>query len=276
MGYNCTRKNQKDNLMICVFDCETIPDFELIRNIFGFSGSDTDVASFAMKEQKEKSGSDFLPVAFHQVTAISAVVADDFGMFIRVNSIEGKNERELINSFLSFIDRKNPKLISFNGRSFDIPMLLTRAMRYNLSCPAYFDTDNKELGKSKWDSYRYRYSDRFHVDLLDHISDFGAVRGMKLDHLCTMAGLPGKYDVSGDQVMDLYLKGEIEKIKEYCESDTLNTYWLYLKYELLRGNITIEDYKRSIFVMSEKMPPHRGYKKVFTDAVSKELENYII
>jgi predicted PolB exonuclease-like 3'-5' exonuclease len=257
--------------MICVFDCETIPDFNLIRDVFGLKGDDNEVATLAMSEQKEKSGSDFLPIAFHQVAAISAVVADDFGMFMRVSSMEGKNERELLSSFLSFIDRKNPKLVSFNGRSFDLPMLLTRALRYNLSCPAYFDTDNKELGKSKWDSYRYRYSDRFHVDLMDHISDFGAVRGLKLDHLCTMAGLPGKYDVSGEQVMGLYLKGEIEKIKEYCESDTLNTYWLYLKYELLKGNITLEDYKRSILVMSEKMPKLRGYHDIFVNAVKKEL-----
>ncbi|MDR1007206.1 MAG: 3'-5' exonuclease [Campylobacteraceae bacterium] len=258
--------------MICVFDCETVPDFDLIRDVFGFEGSDADVATLAMSEQKERSGSEFLPVAFHQVAAISAVIADDFGMFIRVNSMDGKNEEELISSFLSFIDRKNPKLVSFNGRSFDMPMILTRAMRYNLSCPAYFDTDNKELGKSKWDSYRYRYSDRFHVDLMDHISDFGAVRGLKLDHLCVMIGLPGKYDVSGEQVMGLYLKNEIEKIKEYCESDTLNTYWLYLKYELLRGNLTIEDYKRSIFMMSEKMPKNREYYTIFADTIKKELD----
>ncbi|MDR1460543.1 MAG: 3'-5' exonuclease [Campylobacteraceae bacterium] len=258
--------------MICVFDCETIPDFNLIRDIFGFEGDDEVVATLAMNEQKEKNGSEFLPIVFHQIVAISAVIADDFGMFVRVSSMEGKSEKELINSFLSFIDRKNPKLVSFNGRGFDIPMILARAMRYNLSCPAYFDTDNKELGKSKWDSYRYRYSDRFHVDLLDHISDFGAVRGLKLDHICTMTGLPGKYDVSGEQVMSLYLKNEIEKIKEYCESDTLNTYWLYLKYELLKGNLIIEDYKRSILTMSEKMPTNRGYKSVFSDAVNREFE----
>jgi predicted PolB exonuclease-like 3'-5' exonuclease len=257
--------------MICVFDTETIPDFQLIRDVFGYEGSDDEVARLAMEEQKSKSGSDFLPVAFHQAVAISAVIADDFGMFLKVSSMEGKDEQEMISAFLSFIDRKNPKLVSFNGRSFDFPMLLTRAMRYNLSCPAYFETDNKELGKSKWDSYRYRYSDRFHVDLMDHISDFGAIRGLKLDHLCSMSGLPGKYDVSGEQVMDLYLKGEIEKIKEYCESDTLNTYWLYLKYELLKGNVTFEDYKRSIISMSDKLPAHRGYKDVFNAAVEKEL-----
>jgi predicted PolB exonuclease-like 3'-5' exonuclease len=72
--------------------------------------------------------------------------------------------------------------------------------------------------------------------------------------------------------MGLYLKNEIEKIKEYCESDTLNTYWLYLKYELLRGNLTLEDYKRSIFMMSEKMPKNREYYKIFVDAIKKELD----
>ncbi|MDR1976752.1 MAG: 3'-5' exonuclease [Campylobacteraceae bacterium] len=258
--------------MVCVFDCETIPDFDLIRDVFGYEGGDGEVAALAMKEQKERSGSDFLAIPFHRVTAISAVVADDFGMFIRVNSMEGQEEKEMISAFLSFIDKKNPKLVSFNGRSFDLPMLMARAMRYNFSCQAYFEVENREFGKSKWDNYRYRYSERFHVDLMDHISDFGAVRGLKLDHLCTMAGLPGKYDVSGDQVMDLYLKGEIEKIKEYCESDTLNTYWLYLKYELLKGNITLEDYKRSIFAMSEKMPKSRGYYEIFADAIKRELD----
>jgi predicted PolB exonuclease-like 3'-5' exonuclease len=257
--------------MICVFDTETVPDLDLIREIYALEGSDAEVARAAMAQQKEKSGSDFLPICFHRVAAISAVVADDFGMFGRVSSMEGSDERALLSSFLGFIDKKNPKLVSFNGRCFDMPMLMTRALKYNLACPAYFEQDNKELGKNKWDNYRVRYNERFHIDLMDHISDFGAVRGLKLDHLCTMAGLPGKYDVEGSQVMDLYLAGELEKIKEYCESDVLNTYWLYLKHELLKGNLTMEDYKRSLATMCERMPSHRGYAKIFGDMARVEI-----
>lgn len=258
--------------MICVFDCETIPDVKLLRKLFNYEGSDEEVAKKGVEEQKEKTGSGFLPLPFHKVVAISAVIADDFGIFKRVSSIDGNNEKELIKSFLDFIDKHNPKLISFNGRSFDMPMLMIRAMAYNLNCPAYFDTNNSSLGKSKWEHYRARFSDRFHVDVMDHLGDFGAARGLKLDYLCAMVGLPGKYDVHGDQVMDLFFSNELEKIRTYCESDVLNTYWLYLKYELLKGNLALSDYANALQKMDLGMDESQSYTKVFKDGIQTELE----
>lgn len=257
--------------MICVFDIETIPDVTLIRKIFGFEGDDMEVSLLAMNDQEAKSGSSFLPLPFHKVVAISAVIADDFGIFRKVSSIEGKDEKEMIKNFLNFINQKNPKLISFNGRSFDMPLLMLRAMQYNLTCNAYFEVDNNELGKSKWENYRTRFSNRFHVDVMDHLCEFGAVRGLKLDLVCSMVGLPGKYDVHGDQVMELFYAGEIEKIKEYCESDVLNTYWLFLKYEVLKGNMTIEDYQRALATMQENLRPEKSYTDVFGIAIEDEL-----
>ena len=259
--------------MICIFDCETIPDASLAKSLFNLDGDDRAISKKAFELQEEKTGSSFLPIAFHQVVAISAVMADDYGVFQKVSTIQGKDEKEMIENFLNFIDRHNPKLVSFNGRNFDIPMLMVRAMKYNLSCPAYFDKDNKMLNKSKWDNYRYRFTDKFHVDLMDHISEFGAVRGLKLDTLCTMMGIPGKFDVSGDQVFSLYYDGEIGKIKEYCESDVLNTYWLYLKYELLKGNLLFEDYLQNLDIMSEKIPTDRSYSQVFISGVKREMSN---
>ena len=257
--------------MICIFDCETIPDVKLVRKQFQLEGDDLSVTNQAFSLQEEKTGSSFLPVPFHQVVAISAVISDDFGSFEKVSSIGGENEKEMLSNFLQFIDKHNPKLVSFNGRNFDIPMLMIRAMKYNLSCPAFYDKDNKALNKSKWDNYRYRFSDRFHVDLMDHISEFGAVRGLKLDLLCNMAGIPGKFDVSGDQVHTLYYAHKLDEIKEYCESDVLNTYWLYLKYELLKGNIIMEDYFRYLDIMSQKIPQTKSYTKIFTEGIQKEI-----
>jgi len=259
--------------LICIFDCETIPDIELVKHHFNLSGEPKEVSQKAFILQEAKSGSSFLPIAFHQVVSISAVIADDFGKFQKVSTISGESEREMIENFLNFIDKHNPKLVSFNGRNFDMPMLMIRAMKYNLSCNAYFEKENKMLNKSKWDNYRYRFTDKFHVDLMDHISEFGAVRGLKLDLLCTMMGIPGKFDVSGDQVFSLYYENEIEKIKEYCESDVLNTYWLYLKYELLKGNILYEDYLQNLEIMSEKMPLNKSYTDIFVNGVKQELEN---
>lgn len=258
--------------MICIFDCETIPDVVLARSKFGIDGDDFEVSKKAFEIQEEKSGYSFLPLPFHQVVAISAVIADDFGKFDKVSSIHGENEKEMIENFLNFINKKEPKLVSFNGRSFDIPMLMVRAMKYNLSCPAYFEKENRELNKSKWDNYRSRYSDRFHVDLMDHIGEFGAVRGLKLDTLCKMAGLPGKYDVHGDEVTELYYNQEIKKIKEYCESDVLNTYWLYLKYELLKGNLTQDDYVMNLDNFQERLDADKSYTKIFKDYIKNEME----
>lgn len=260
--------------MICVFDIETIPDTKLLQDIYDYKGSDKEIAQEAIKEQEAKSGSGFLPHPFHKIVAISAVIADEFGTFRKVNSMEGANEKELISDFLKFLDSHNPKLISFNGRSFDMPLLMIRALKYNLTCKAYFEVENRELNKNKWENYRSRYSDRFHIDLMDSLSEFGAVRGLKLDHLCTMSGLPGKYDVSGDQVMELYFNEELQKIKEYCESDVLNTYWLYLKYELLKGNVTSEDYLRNLTIMSEKLEKPKAYTAIFQEAIQKELERF--
>jgi len=231
----------------------------------------------AMEIFKEKTGSEFLPVCFHRVVSISAVMADGFGRFLRVSTLEGENERDKIAKFLAFIEDFNPRLVSFNGRGFDLPMIMARAMCYDLSAAAYFETNDRDNNKSKWENYRSRYDGRFHLDLLDHISDFGAVRGLKLDHICASVGLPGKYDVHGDQVLQLYYAGEQAKIDEYCRSDVLNTYWLFLKYELLRGKITKDDYLNYIAVMGEflqKESADMSYTPIFCDFIEKELAAY--
>lgn len=231
----------------------------------------------AMEIFKEKTGSEFLPVCFHRVVSISAVMADGFGRFLRVSTLEGESERDKIAKFLTFIEDFNPRLVSFNGRGFDLPMIMARAMCYDLSAAAYFETNDRDNNKSKWENYRSRYDGRFHLDLLDHISDFGAVRGLKLDHICASVGLPGKYDVHGDQVLQLYYAGEQAKIDEYCRSDVLNTYWLFLKYELLRGKITKDDYLNYIAVMGEFLQKEcagMSYTPVFCDFIERELAAY--
>ena len=261
--------------MICIFDCETIPDYELIKSTFDVGKLDEYEAILKAQEiYKESHNSTFLPLPYHRVVAISAVIADEFGNFIKVGDFgnDSEEEEDIIRHFFSFVEEKNPKLVSFNGRGFDMPMLLIRAMRYNLSFHSYFDQDNPQLGKSKWANYRQRYSEEFHTDLLDSLGSFGAVRNLKLDTICNMAGVPGKYDVSGDQVFELFYEGEIEKIREYCQSDVLNTYWIYLKYELLRGRLTIEDYYRYLANMKERLPK-LGYHKPFCDAIDRELES---
>lgn len=263
-------------MMICIFDCETIPDIDLILQTFETSKEgELEIIQEALSHYETEKGSTFLPLPYHRLVALSAVIADEFGRFVKVGDFgEGSDEEEsIIRHFFGFIEEKNPKLVSFNGRGFDMPMLLIRAMKYNISFPAWFDQNNPMLNKSKWENYRQRYAEHFHMDLLDSIGSFGAVRNLKLDTLCTMAGIPGKYDVSGDQVLNLYYDDKLDLIKEYCQSDVLNTYWLYLKYELLRGDLTLPDYYSFLQTMREKLP-HLGYHKPFSDAITSELGRY--
>jgi predicted PolB exonuclease-like 3'-5' exonuclease len=258
--------------MLCIFDIETIPDVELVKKVYDINSDGLEACNKAFEIQKEKTGSSFLPIQFHQSVVISAVIADEYGNFQKVNSIIKDSEKELLKAFLGFVDRHNPKLVSFNGRGFDIPMILTRAMKYNLSCPAYFDQNDTLKNKTKWENYRSRYSEKFHIDLMDSMSEFGAVRGLNLDTVCMMSGLPGKFDVHGDQVTDLYFDNKIDEIAQYCESDVLNTYWLFLKYQILQGNILIGDYHRILTNFLEKLPKDKNYSDIFEEYIINELD----
>jgi len=253
--------------LVCVFDCETIPDLELVKKHYDIIQEDEIlICEEVFDIQETKSGNSFLPLPFHKVVTISAVIADDFGNFVKVGTFKG-DEEEIIRDFFQFIEKKSPKLISFNGRNFDLPMLFIRALKYNLSLPIYFDNTNK------WDNYRSRYSENFHIDLIEVLGNYGSVRGLKLDIVASMAGLPGKFDVHGDEVYKLYFDGEFKKIDEYCESDVLNTYWLWLKYELLKGNLLREDYFSIIANMAEKLEANKSYTDIFKTYISREIEN---
>jgi len=263
-------------MITCVFDCETIPDVNLIRQTFEVEGDDLEVTNKALKIYEEEKGNSFLPLEYHQIVTISAVILKD-GRFSKVNSIKGENEEEILSEFLHFLNRNNPRLISFNGRGFDIPAILVRAMRYNISCPAYFaEKDNKGL-KDKWNNYRSRFSDRFHLDLMDVLGNFGATRNLSLNNLSKMLGLPGKLETEGSDVMQLYYQGEMEKIKEYCEGDALNTFFIFLKYLLLKGELDLEKYKQHLETVLQKEPfsqeqPDKNYVEPFKEFIKKEID----
>ena len=275
--------------MVMVFDCESILDTTLLKqgfkqnfiayNVESEGLSDLELSKKAMEIHKEMSGSEFLPICYHQVVSIAAVFCDEFGHFIKVGNFKGvgdskeAREKSLIQAFLDYLNKHQPKLVSFNGRGFDMPMLLLRSMKYCLSANAYFEENNPQFNKSKWENYRQRYSERFHTDLLESLGNFGSVRNLKLDALSNLIGFPGKYDTSGDQVLELYYQGKQEKIDTYCQSDVLNTYGLYLNYELLKGNLTQEDYCGILMGVKEKLPQESAYYGIFCKAVNGILES---
>lgn len=253
--------DKKDPLMsyafqhntLFVFDIETVPDTEAVYNLTGVQSNDPAELKAALDQYHLEitDGKNAFPrQMFHKVVAISFVEAEidreggeEIFQFKHVMS--GRDERapekELIEAFCNFIQRKKPRLVSFNGRGFDLPVLKFRAMKYGLSVPALYQSGDK------WNNYGSRYSADWHCDLLDVLSDYGAAtRGMKLNELCAVFGFPGKLGIDGSKVADMYEAGQIKEIRDYCETDVLNTYLVYLRYQLLTGGITKPSYNAAV------------------------------
>jgi len=147
-------------------------------------------------------------------------------------------EAQLLEGFFQYVEKKKPRLVTFNGRSFDLPVLNYRGMLHGISAPWL------NRGESRFENYGYRYSSDWHCDLMDVMADFGASTSAKLDEVSKLFGFPGKFGIDGSQVAETYAAGGIEDIRNYCETDALNTYLVYLRYALFSGDIDREGYYR--------------------------------
>lgn len=231
-------------MTILAFDIETIPDVESGRRLYGLEGlSDEDTArAMFQKRRQETGGSEFLPLHLHRVVAIAIAMRhrDEFRLWSLGTPESG--EAELVRRFFEGIDKFSPELVSWNGGGFDLPVLNYRALRHGLSAPRYWETGDSDT------SFRYNnYMARFHwrhTDLMDVLAGFQSRGAAPLDEMAQILGLPGKLGMHGSLVWDAYLAGEIGRIRDYCETDALNTFLIYLRFELLRGNLDDAGYRK--------------------------------
>lgn len=238
-------KRKTHAMTILVFDIETIPDIESARSLYqleGLSDEDTAKALFALR--RAKVGTDFLPHHLQKICAISLVLSH--GSQLKVWSLgdEASDEKELITRFFAGIDKHTPTLVSWNGCGFDLPVLHYRALLHGISAPTYWETGETQQG-FRWNNYLSRYHYR-HLDLMDVIASYQNKAFAPLDEIASMLGFPGKMGMSGAKVWDEYQAGHLKQIRDYCETDVLNTYCVYLRFELLRGNVTAEEYAQAI------------------------------
>ena len=228
-----------------VFDIETIPDIESGKKLYDLSGSNAEIAE-KMREirRNESNGSDFMRHHLHKIVVISAVL--DSHNKIKVWSLGEKDssEKELISRFFEGIEKYSPTLVSWNGAGFDLPVLHYRALVNGVVAPRYWEM-GEEDASFKWNNYLNRYHYR-HMDLMDILSCYQAKASARLDEIATMMDFPGKMGMDGSKVLDAYLNGEIEAIRHYCETDVLNTYLVYLRFEVMRGKLSHANYETKI------------------------------
>ena len=226
-----------------VFDIETIPGIETGRRLFNLEGlTDKDAAEamFVMR-RAQTGGNEFLRHHLHKVVAISVVMSTKEKLSVWSLGDVHAGEAELIQRFFEGLDRYSPMLVSWNGRGFDLPVLHYRALLHGISAPRYWETGGEDQS-FKWNNYLNRFHER-HTDLMDVLSGYEVRAIAPLTEIASMCGFPGKMGMSGDKVWEYYLAGDLESIRNYCETDALNTWLVFLRYELMRGRKTKEGYE---------------------------------
>ena len=229
---------------VLVFDIETVPDVAGIRRLQGLSDAltDDDVAELAFHQRRAQTGNDFLPLYLQRVVAISCVLraADNWKVW-SIGAPEDA-ERDLIQRFFDGVDKFTPQLVSWNGQGFDAQVLHYRGMLHGVSAGRYWDQGDEDR-EFKWNNYISRYHPR-HLDLMDILALYQPRASAPLDALAKLYGFPGKLGMDGSAVWGAYRDGRLGEIRDYCETDVVNTYLVFLRFQKMRGILSAEAHAR--------------------------------
>ncbi|MDP3561900.1 MAG: 3'-5' exonuclease [Legionellaceae bacterium] len=232
-------------MTVLIFDIETIPDLEAGRRLYDLQDlSDDDTLNALLTLRRIKVGHEFLPHYLQRVVAISLVMANASQLKVWSLGDEKSSEPELIQRFFTGIDKHTPTLVSWNGSGFDLPVLHYRALLHGIQAQTYWETGEQQQ-PFRWNNYLNRFHYR-HLDLMDVLAAYQNKAFAPLDDIASMLGFPGKMGMSGDKVWSEYKSGHLKKIRDYCETDVLNTYCVYLRFELIRGMINAGEYAHEI------------------------------
>lgn len=229
---------------VFAFDIETVPDVETGRRLLGLDGlSDSAVANAMYQVRRQETGSsEFLKLHLHRVVAISGVLCRSDKLAVWSLGEAGSPEQELIRRFFEGIERYTPTLVSWNGAGFDLPVLHYRALLHGVTARCYWECGEDDHS-FRYNNYINRYHWR-HIDLMDVLSLYQSRAVASLDEVAVMLGLPGKMGKSGAQVWESYQQGRLDDIRNYCETDAVNTYLIFLRFELMRGNLDQVGYEQ--------------------------------
>lgn len=231
----------QNNVRFFAFDVESVADGELVSKIRypGESLTAVDAVRRYRDELLQKFDSDFVPYSFQvPVSIVVGKIAADFRL-LELVALDEPNYRPHVMTehfWRGWEVYKRPTFVSFNGRAFDLPLLELAAFRFGVRLAGWM-----EMKGPNYQHPRYRYNCDVHLDLYDLLTNYGTTRfsgGLNL--AATLLGKPGKMDVQGHMVQDLYDAGKIQQINDYCRCDVLDTYFVFLRAMVLLGNLTLE------------------------------------
>jgi predicted PolB exonuclease-like 3'-5' exonuclease len=252
-----------------VFDTESIPDGRLL-SLVKYPQENLSPEAAIERAQAEaralsSTGSDFLPVSFQYPISVCMLRVDRNLEIQEIKCLDAPLFRppKIVEDFwrglCHYQEKANVCLVSFNGRSFDLPLLELAAFRYGCSAPYYFRNSRKRYIELK-------------LDLLEWLTNYGSLRplGVKLDLFAKLLGKPGKMGIAGDQVYAMYQAGKLQEINDYCMFDTLDTYFVFLRTRLLEGHITLKQERELV----DKAREWLAQKAADCPALQNYLDNW--
>ena len=238
---------------VLVFDIETVPDVAGIRRVHEAPASMTDdeVLAWFSQQRRAATGSDFAPHALQKVVAIACALRE--GERFKIASVGEIDdpESELVRRFFEILDRCTPQLVSWNGSGYDLPVLHYRALIHGVVARRYWDwgDDDRDF---KFNNYLSRYHTR-HLDLMDVLAQYQPRAYQGLDTMARLCGFPGKLGMDGSQVPAAIAQGRLAEVRNYCETDVLNTYLLYQRFRLIRGEVDAGSYAAEVSIARERI-----------------------
>ncbi len=262
VGKGSSMANPAVKYLVC--DIESVADGALVSKVKypGQGLSPVDAVAKYRAELLAETGSDFVPYTYQiPVTVVVAKVAADCSLIDLVALDEPRFRSHIITEHFwrGWEASRRPTLVTFNGRTFDLPLMELAAFRYGLSAPGWFNVESKS-----WEQNRSRYNLEAHLDLHDVLTNFGATRfngGLNL--AANLLGKPGKMDIQGHMVQDLFNEGKLAEIADYCRCDVLDTYFIFLRISVLLGRISLEREQELIADTQVWLAQRRGQTLAF-------------
>lgn len=240
---------------LLVFDIETIPCMETACRLLDLDQSmpeETVYQKLAEYHLEITNGQNsFSRQPFHKVLCISFLLCEieigEHGESYTIKELKTggrceEGEREILEKFCYFLQKYKPRIVSFNGKTFDLPVIQYRSMMHKIPCPWLY---SKEMS--------YKFNNEPHCDLIDAFSNFGASARVKMAEVAALLGVPCKKNGSGNEVLQMYQDGKIQEVCNYCEEDVMATYMLYLHHQMHKGVLPLDTFERNLETAMEKM-----------------------
>ena len=225
---------------VLAVDIETVPDVGGLRLVHNIPQNlpDAEVIEMAQRLLRQERNNDFMPLPLQKIVVISCVLEENDSL--KVFSLEAwKDEADALQRFFAGMEklyqshRTPPRLITWNGGGFDLPVMHYRALMHGVRAPLMWKSGDGDINFRYNRTYLNRYNSERHLDLMDSLAMFQPGARAKLSDVAKLCGLPGKIGIGGANVSDAFLAGQTDDIRDYCECDAMLTYLLFLRYQQL-------------------------------------------